>query len=72
MNILDKIVLNKKAEVAEAKENTTVKELEASPLLAAILTRSKSFCLTLRAPALLPSLKEDHLRKVLLIVRPIL
>jgi indole-3-glycerol phosphate synthase len=32
MNILDKIVLNKKAEVKEAKENTTVKELEASAL----------------------------------------
>jgi indole-3-glycerol phosphate synthase len=32
MNILDKIVLNKQAEVEEAKDNTTVKELEASPL----------------------------------------
>jgi len=30
MNILDKIVLNKKAEVQAAKQNTTIKELEAS------------------------------------------
>ncbi|MFD2872399.1 indole-3-glycerol phosphate synthase TrpC [Mucilaginibacter ximonensis] len=32
MNILDKIVLNKKAEVAEAKKNTSIKELESSAL----------------------------------------
>lgn len=32
MNILDKIVLNKKAEVKTAKENTSIKELEASAL----------------------------------------
>lgn len=32
MNILDKIVLNKKAEVALAKKDTTVKELESSDL----------------------------------------
>ncbi|MBW4891752.1 indole-3-glycerol phosphate synthase TrpC [Mucilaginibacter sp. HMF5004] len=32
MNILDKIVINKKAEVAAAKANVSVKELEASPL----------------------------------------
>ena len=32
MNILDKIVLNKKAEVQAAKQNTTIKELEASAL----------------------------------------
>ena len=32
MNILDKIVLNKKAEVKAAKQNTTIKELEASAL----------------------------------------
>ncbi|MDB5156240.1 MAG: indole-3-glycerol phosphate synthase [Mucilaginibacter sp.] len=32
MNILDKIVLNKKAEVQAAKQNTTIKELETSAL----------------------------------------
>src|SRR5258708_7471893 len=32
LNILDKIVLNKKAEVELAKESTSIKELEASPL----------------------------------------
>lgn len=32
MNILDKIVLNKKAEVAEAKKNISIKELESSAL----------------------------------------
>lgn len=32
MNILDKIVLNKKAEVAEAKKETSIKSLEASAL----------------------------------------
>jgi len=32
MNILDKIVLNKKAEVEEAKRNTSIKELESSAL----------------------------------------
>lgn len=32
MNILDKIVLNKKAEVAEAKKNISIRELESSAL----------------------------------------
>lgn len=45
MNILDKIVLNKKAEVIQAKENTTVKELEASPLFSRDTYSFKEFLL---------------------------
>jgi indole-3-glycerol phosphate synthase len=45
MNILDKIVLNKKAEVKEAKENTTVKELEATPLFGRDTYSFKEFLL---------------------------
>jgi indole-3-glycerol phosphate synthase len=45
MNILDKIVLNKKAEVALAKKSTTVKELEASALFARETYSFKDFLL---------------------------
>jgi indole-3-glycerol phosphate synthase len=45
MNILDKIVLNKKAEIKEAKENTTVKELEATSLFSRDTYSFKEFLL---------------------------
>lgn len=43
MNILDKIVLNKKAEVAEAKKNVTIKELESSALFGRATYSFKEF-----------------------------
>jgi indole-3-glycerol phosphate synthase len=45
MNILDKIVLNKKAEVKTAKENTSIKELEASALFGRETYSFKEFLL---------------------------
>ncbi len=45
MNILDKIVLNKKAEVASAKKDTTVKELESSALFSRDTYSFKDFLL---------------------------
>ena len=43
MNILDKIVLNKKAEVAEAKKNISIKELESSALFGRTTYSFKEF-----------------------------
>lgn len=45
MNILDKIVLRKKEEVAAAKQQTSVKELENSPAFGRIPYRFKDFLL---------------------------